>query len=220
MTVFGKILVFVNLVFSFVTAGLIVMAYQTRINWKQAYTDQKAAATAAEANVATVKANAEDEVKRRDAQFQALKTEKDKAENDIKALKDQVAKAEADYKALASAQGGTQEVVKNQADELGRRKTEVETLKKQLDDRDKKVAAIDQQMARLRDESVQYRIQWEQAKERNGLLQTQVEQLARQNDRLRQQLGGGITTVASPPAAAAGGSGPADRGPERHHPTS
>ena len=37
MTVLGKILVFVNLVFSLVTAGLIVMVFTTRTNWNDAF---------------------------------------------------------------------------------------------------------------------------------------------------------------------------------------
>jgi hypothetical protein len=208
MTAFGKILVFVNLVFSLVTAALIVMAYTTRINWKDAYGQEKAAEAAATANVATVKANADDEVKRRDGMFQALKTEKDKADADVKKLREDLAKADERYKSLESSQGGTQEVAKVQAEELARRKAEVETLKKQLDDRDKKVASIDQQMARLRDESVQYRIQWEQSKERIAILQAQVEQLARENERQRQQLGNaattGVTQVASPTGGGTG----------------
>ena len=41
MTVFGKILVFLNLLFSVVTGALIVFVFTTRANWVAAYTDAK-----------------------------------------------------------------------------------------------------------------------------------------------------------------------------------
>src|SRR5205085_2667341 len=43
MTVVGKILVFVNLIFSLLTAGLIIMVYTTRTNWHDANTKLQSA---------------------------------------------------------------------------------------------------------------------------------------------------------------------------------
>jgi hypothetical protein len=204
MTIVGKILVFLNLVFSFVTAGLIVMAYTTRVNWNAAYLAQKAAATAAQTNVITVEQNATDEIKKRDAAYQQLKVEKDRASGEARGLTDQLAKARADYEALAKSQAGNQQNIGDLTGELGRRKTEVENLKKLVDDRDRRIADIDRQMANLRNDATQYRVQWEQSKERVAILQQQVEQLARDNERLRQQSGGG---AAPSPSAGPGPSG-------------
>ena len=57
MTVFGKILVFLNLLFSVVTGALIVFVFTTRSNWVAAYNDAKTKAEAAETAYRTEKAS-------------------------------------------------------------------------------------------------------------------------------------------------------------------
>ena len=94
---------------------------------------------------------------------------------------------------------------------MDRRKTEVENQKKLIDERDKKIAAIDHQMATLRDESTQYKIQWEQAKGRNAILQSQFEQQARDNERMRQQLGTRCVARRRPSAPGSSSYAPAAR---------
>jgi len=75
MTVLGKILVFVNLVFSVVTAGLIVAVYATSTNWHEAYNKAIANQKVAEANVATYVAEAEEAKKRGDEAVQKVNAE-------------------------------------------------------------------------------------------------------------------------------------------------
>ena len=206
MTVLGKILVFVNLVFSLLTAGLIVMVYTTRINWYKAYNDQKAAVAVVQKDLQTIEATKEEELKRREADFQKLLADRNKLESDAKSLADQLAKTKADYERVASTQTQGQKSLADLTAELERRKLEVDTLKKQINDQDKKIADIDRQMAQLRDESVQYRIQWEQAKERNQALQAQVQSQTQEIARLQGQIGGGSATpgIAPTPGAPAG----------------
>ena len=52
MTVLGKILVFINLVFSLLTGGLIVMVFLTRAQWNDAFAKQAAAYKVATAQYA------------------------------------------------------------------------------------------------------------------------------------------------------------------------
>ena len=47
MTIVGKILVFVNLVFSLVVGGLVMMVYMTRTNWEDAFNKANAGKLAA-----------------------------------------------------------------------------------------------------------------------------------------------------------------------------
>jgi myosin heavy subunit len=216
MTVLGKILVFVNLVFSLLTAGLIVMVYTTRINWYQAYTNQKAAVGVVQRDMQTAEEAQREELKRRDADFQQLLATKNKLEGDAKGLADQLAKSKADYEAISKTTNSINQVSKDQTAELERRKTEVETLKKHVSDQDKKIADIDRQMARLRDESVQYRIQWEQTKDRLRLAQDQVTGLTQESARLRQQLGGGAATPGIAQVQGPGAGGPAPRIEDLH----
>src|SRR3954452_22279241 len=72
MTVIGKILVFVYLVFSLLTAGLIVMVYTTRTNWFKAYTDQKAAVSVVQDDFRRAEAAQKEIVDRKDAEYQQL----------------------------------------------------------------------------------------------------------------------------------------------------
>lgn len=69
MTVLGKTLVFVNLVFSLVVAALIVLAYAGRTNWHAAYDQEKRRADAASASAETYRADYEKE----HADFEAAK---------------------------------------------------------------------------------------------------------------------------------------------------
>jgi hypothetical protein len=217
MTVIGKILVFVNLVFSLITAGLIVMVYTTRINWYDAYTKQTAALKVVQGDFQRAEAAQKETVDRKDAEYQQLIATKNKLESESKSLTDQLAKTKADLEAQLKVGTSSQKVTVDQLAELERRKTEVETLKKQINDQDKKIADIDRQMAMLRDTSVQFKVQWEQTKDRLRLVQDQNTALAQENARLKQQLGGATTTAyPSGIAPAPAGGAPAPRIEELH----
>src|SRR5690242_2795979 len=81
MTVFGKILVFLNLLFSVVTGALIVFVFTTRSNWVAAYTDAKGKAEAAEAAYRSEKASHDNDRKQAE-QTQASFTEELKKADD------------------------------------------------------------------------------------------------------------------------------------------
>ena len=80
MGVLGKILVFVNLVFSLLTAGLIIVVFTTRTNWREAYnkidTNIRIVQAAAKADVDA----ADLRVAEKDKQYQALDRDKKAAE--------------------------------------------------------------------------------------------------------------------------------------------
>jgi hypothetical protein len=202
MTVLGKILVFVNLVFSFVTCGLIIMVYTTRVNWNAAYTAQTAALANVRRDADADQKAASDQIARLKADIDRGNTERTKIQSERDGLATQLAAAKAEYTTLQTTQGTGQQVIKDQQAELARRKTEVDNLKKLVDDRDKKIADIDRQMALLRDAATNFRTQWDRSKEQNGILRTQIESLTQENAKLRQQPGvgtsGATTTVAAP----------------------
>lgn len=199
MTVLGKILVFVNLVFSLLTAGLIVMVFTTRVNWYKAANDQKAATMVARADEQAAQQALVEEKQKRESAYQTLLGEKQRLEAEVTTLKADVVRAKDENKRAADASTSSSKHLDELVKELDRRKTEVEGLKKLVDERDKKIADIDRRMAQLRDESVQYRIQWDQTKERLAIQQQQNESLVQDNANLRRQLGGGqaVPTTAS-----------------------
>lgn len=67
MTAVGKTLVFLNLIFSVATAGLIVMVFTTRASWKAEYEKVKNVAVVAEAAYKSEKTARENDVKSRDS---------------------------------------------------------------------------------------------------------------------------------------------------------
>ncbi len=201
MTVVGKILVFVNLIFSLLTAGLIIMVYATRTNWHDANTKLQSAMQVTQAQASAERETKDRELADRDKQIQTLTVQKqaeDKARQDdaekMKALQARVSELE-----QTLARGGQNNT--DQANELRRRQQEVENLNKIAQAREQKIAEIDQQMARLRDEAVQARVQADQARERNELMQRQIEALTRENAQLRAQTGGGGPRPQQPAAA-------------------
>src|SRR5262245_33978944 len=86
MTVLGKILVFVNLVFSLITGALIIMVFATRTNWKAGFDDLNKKYTVQQATIGAYTKDLEERTK-----------DKEKVEGE---LKNAQAKFDAEKKAL------------------------------------------------------------------------------------------------------------------------
>lgn len=72
MTVFGKILIFLNLLFSVVTGALIVYVFTTRSNWVAAYNDAKTKAEAVEKAYQSEHASHENDRKQAESTLAAM----------------------------------------------------------------------------------------------------------------------------------------------------
>jgi len=205
MTVLGKILVFVNLVFSLVTAGLIVMVYTTRTNWNDAFTKLNTQFTALAASArADVKA-AEDKVTEKDRLYQAQVQDSKAWEGKLNAATAEIDRQKALYAQLQQTQSGGQANVQSLTDELQRRKTEVENEQKLRAALEKKISDIDLKMEDLRREKTGFETQLKDAVVRNNNFQSEVEGLKREIQQLQMQLRGtptgpaGATPVTPPP---------------------
>src|ERR1700733_14376876 len=93
MTVFGKILVFMNLLFSVVTGALIVFVFTTRANWVAAYGDAKAKAEANEKVYLAEKVAHDNDRKQAEASDAALRAE-------VTALRSDLVKAQGEAEQL------------------------------------------------------------------------------------------------------------------------
>src|SRR4051812_38237305 len=185
MTVLGKILVFVNLVFSLLAAWLIVMVFSTRTNWNAAHTSLLKSYNALGASAQADVEMARKETKDKEGEVQA-------ALRQVRDLQTQVAneKAETDrtrqqLAAVREAQGNGQGNVQALTTELQRRKDEVEREQKQRADLEKRLSEADLQLTRLRDERVRFEIQKNETVARNAEFQKEVEALKRENAQLR-----------------------------------
>src|SRR5688572_33219045 len=87
MTVFGKILVLLNLLFSVVTGALIVFVFTTRANWVAAYNDAKDKAVAAQTAHQAERTAHDNDRKQAEQTYTALAEENKKLETNLQAAR-------------------------------------------------------------------------------------------------------------------------------------
>jgi hypothetical protein len=194
MTTLGKILVFVNLVFSLITGALIIMVFITRTNWHEGYQKlERNNAALQDRNtrlVAELKATRDEA----DKAVKAAEAERDKAKDELAA----VTKEKDDFKSkfLAEqrrAQSETATAVVSVA-ELERRRKEVALLEKQVQDFQNEMAKLQEEFKKQRDISVKNQLEADSLRDRNANLVQQVQELVKEMDKRR--TGGGATVVA------------------------
>jgi hypothetical protein len=136
MTAIGKIFVIINLLFSLVVAGFIVMIYAKSTNWKAATDKWQAAQIAADASRQAVQTELEQERTNHSKELAARDTK-------IKELEGDVKNREAETKTTKSASDNINQNVNGQQasmlalqSELDKRKKEVVELEQQIKDKD------------------------------------------------------------------------------------
>jgi hypothetical protein len=197
MTILGKILVIVNLVFSLVTGALIVTVFATRTNWKDAYDVLKKRFDVAEANartyqseIDTIRASAGTEVKVARNQSAAAEASEKQASSHADDLLTQ-SKQLQDRLRLVSAN------IESATEELHRRKAEIDKLKEITADKEKKMSDLEELNKEYRDKMIEAQLHAEQEHERNV-------DLLNENVRLNKELEKRATLASS--VSGAGGS--------------
>ena len=95
MTIFGRILVFMNLVFAVATGALIVFVFTTRTSWQAAYDDAKKKAEAAEVAYKAEKASHDNDLKQKESASASDKAEIDRLQKELVNIQaENVARAE------------------------------------------------------------------------------------------------------------------------------
>src|SRR5262245_13778400 len=104
MNVLGKIFVIANLIFSVVTAALIMVVYTTRTNWHQNYVDMDKQARVAKANaeaywelVQKMREEEDKKVKARDNDLTSVRNELKQEQERAKGLEAQLGERTAAY---------------------------------------------------------------------------------------------------------------------------
>ncbi len=183
MTILGKILVIVNLIFSLVTGFLIITVFVTRTNWKDGYDKLRARYDVAEANARTYAAEAQEiknqgeaEINKLNTQIAALRRERDQAQLALKDRATSSQEVERQVQVLnANLQAATEE--------LNRRKQEIDSLRAVTSEKDAKLVKLEDQNKQLRDEAVAAEITAKSELERNQLLVQQIEEAGRAGER-------------------------------------
>ena len=175
MTIVGKILVFLNLVFSLVVGGLVLMVYLTRTNWEDAYLKKEAQYKAAEADRTQQAANLEAAKKEFDEKLAAAtkqrddalketataKADKKRLSEELEALKHDDRKKAADNTTLQTAS----DVRKDQVRELEKtnqdlREEKLEVIKERNDERKARIQAdVERRTALARNVELEAKLQ-------------------------------------------------------------
>jgi hypothetical protein len=196
MTILGKILVIVNLVFALVTGFLIVTVFVTRTNWRDGYDKLRKRYDIAEANARIfseeskeTKNTAETELKKVKADLetkekQVVDLEKEKTDNraEFKSVEQRISLANANTKALT--------------EEISRRKQEIDNLKTAMGEKDQRVADLEQQNKQYRDNAISAEIQYKTEHERNLNLLQQNAELTKELER-RPGVGGAAGAIST-----------------------
>ncbi len=180
MTAFGKILIFLNLVFAMLTGGLIGMVYLTRTNWKVAYDKVSAAATAADASYKQLLTEDANLIRTKDQAVKKVESERDEQTKKLAAKTTEVEQLQGQLAATQRTNDKSSQTTVSVTAEIERSRAEVAQLRQQLNDRDTRINGLEQQLTRVRDESINYKLNLESLKERFQNLLTQNEELQKQ----------------------------------------
>lgn len=196
MTIFGKILVFINLIFSLVVGALVVVVYITRTNYAAEYDKltkryEVSQYNAQQAQAARTKAEADREnyIKEAEGRLKAnealLRTKVD----DLDRLRGQVNEdRQKNEKFDAALKAAQLEVARRQEDVVKMR----DTLKTEMD----KNIALVKDNNQQKDTATASQLQAAALLDRNQQLEGQVQDLARDNARIKSNIAGGTIAPA------------------------
>lgn len=200
MTIFGKLLVFLNLVFSVVTGALIVFVFTTRANWVAAYKDAEAKVKTAEAAYKSERASHENDLRQKDAQMagqteqiKQLGTAVETAQQEARSARELATKNEG-LNAGANAQ---QQKVQN---ELKQIRDERDGMVKQLDELRGRIVSLQKERDEHLGQAVQSDLRARNMEQKANNLLRQVEELTVKNRELESSslLGGGQGGATAP----------------------
>lgn len=195
MTIIGKILVILCLVFSLVVGFMGIQAYITRVNWKDALDKSEAYRAMDKGNLMVAQSQLADARKEGQDKIAELNAALKRVQDDLVAQqnvnKDQAGKLTEEEKKTAKA-----EALAVRADaEVARRQADVEKLRATLTDEQKKNIQLVKDTLQMRERTTAAEIQSNTLKNLNARLENQLQEMARDIARVRSSQG--ATTVAA-----------------------
>jgi hypothetical protein len=188
MTALGKILVFLNLVFSLLAGILIIQVYATRTSWKSAYDKLNNYYTVSEANNKALRADMDSLRAAKDDQIKAAEKTRDEKEADrkrlegeLKTVQDELNKEKTQHLAQR-----TNATVSNE--ELQRRQQETASLTDRLNKANAALAEEQKKGKQLQDEKMQAVINFNSEHDRNVRMLEQLKQLNQKAELMEKKL--------------------------------
>jgi hypothetical protein len=194
MTILGKILVFVNLIFSLVTGALVIMVYVTQNNWVDGFDKLKKNYQVSEAN-SRMYAQEVDEAKARcNKELSVLQAQVRAAQQEVVAARQLLDAKTAEWTQAEARSKLTNNNVNEATEELNRRKLEIDRLKEVLKQKEEKMVTMETQNTKWRNDAITADITAKSEQERNRQLLDQVAALTKEVER-RQAPGAGSATA-------------------------
>jgi len=201
MTALGKVLVFINLVFSLVVAALIILLFIARTNWYAAYTKTDEARQAAVASASAANEELKRTVAESDEKVRKMQEALDKRTKELDDANAKVKKLEADLDAEARKARKSDAALAGGQLETQARAAEVAKLEAALADANKRADDLVKEMVKLREERTAAVLENRSLKDRLERLVTALEDAEKRVAKL--QAGAGAATgganVRNPP---------------------
>jgi hypothetical protein len=191
MTVFGKILVFLNLLFSVVTGALIVFVFTTRSNWVAAYADAKAKAEATEQAYRQEKAAHDNDRKQAEQTLTALAEDKKKADEQLRIAQDEAQRQGERALTQTNLHNTAAATAARLQAELDQNRSERDVLVAEKDSLRKRIVDMQKQVDDQRQIAVTADLQAKNLVQRVNNLLRQVEELTARNRELEANAPGG-----------------------------
>ncbi|MFO0880324.1 MAG: hypothetical protein U0840_23515 [Gemmataceae bacterium] len=227
MTVVGKILVFLNLVFSLVVGGFAIVDYTARTHWAEAYAKVKEQNDKLRSSAESFKRDSDLLAKEKTDLYERLNAERVVIDPAAKDDKDSGFRVASNALTALKERSKTIDELKQQVDELrkelvkqkgettrllameqtyktdnSRRQADTQLLRNTLKSEMDKSFKLEQEKNQMRDDMVTAQIAAKTLKDRNSQLENQLQELARSLAQAKANLGatGVATRGANPPA--------------------
>lgn len=194
MTAVGKILVFLNLVFSLVVGAFVIMIYLARTHWVDEYKKLERQNKVLAASAQTYQAEALKAQQERDTEIKKVRAELENAQKDLTAAKKSEEQLRGDLSKLQTKSTQQDALSTKQGTEVEKRQDDVAKLRDTI--RKEQLANDDlvKKNAELTNEATVAKIERDSVKDQNGRLVAQMQQMAKDNANLRAN--GGSTAMA------------------------
>jgi hypothetical protein len=193
MTAVGKILVFVNLLFSLAVGAFVVMIYVARTHWVDEYNKLRQQHEIALADAKTYRSEAEKAQKDADARIAKTESTLKKVQGDLESQVAENAKLRQEKTAMENRSLKEVGVSNVSLAEVQKRQADVEQMRKTLQEETAKTVKLSKDNYELRQAAVTAQVQAKAVLEMNKRLEAQMQEMAR--DMARSRSGGGTTTA-------------------------
>jgi hypothetical protein len=188
MTLLGKILIFLNLVFSLLAGILIIQVYATRTSWKAAYDKLNSFYTVSETNAKTLRGEVDEIKKKKDDEIKTVEKDRDQLKAEKERLLEQNKKIDDLLQAEKAKFLGQQNNATVSKEELERRQQETTALMDRLNKTNATIAELQKTIKQAQDERMQAIINFNSEHDRNVRALELVRQLTQKSELLEKKL--------------------------------